>query len=174
MKTVIQLIMSCIVSLTGCSKEDIGQHNTPNIEVVRKRPLKSRLFLEGEDDVILKINGREFHKVRGATPYYVPIKDSNMIYFVTDAPMEDRICHVYDLATGKDIPIRTDFSALGDGVGETGESREVVESARDGIIKVARFYGRRKTVYTLDLGKKQITDMRVIEIGGSTNAAPSP
>jgi len=174
MRATTPLIMTGILCFTGCSKEDIGSQKAPKIEAIRRQPLASRLALEGEDEVILRTNGREFHKVRGAMPYYVPIKDSNVIYFVTDAPMEESICHVYDLATGKDIAIRTHFSELGYGVGETGESREVVESASRDFITVARFYGHRKTLYTLDLGKKQITDMRVIEIGGSTNAAPSP
>jgi hypothetical protein len=155
------LIVTCCLTLIGCSEEAISPQTQPKIEVVRKTPLTSRFVREGEDDVILKVRGRSFHKVRGVAPYYISIDELHMIYLVTDGPNLQSICHFYDLRTGKDIEIKTHVSELGYEIGQQGERREVLESASGDIVRVARFHGDRKTVYTIDLAERRITDMKV-------------
>lgn len=173
MNLTVWLIVGCsLLAVAGCSEQGTSPQKQPNIEVLKKRPLKSRLFLEGEEEVTLRINGRDFHKVRGVAPFYAKAKEINMIYFVTDGPSHKSICYLYDLTTGEAIEIKTDLTELGYEIGQLGERREVIESASTGTVKVARFHGDRKTVYSLDLVRRRISDMQILEIGGGTNTAP--
>jgi len=167
-------LLCCLLSFSGCSDKGVGSLEKPNIEVIRKRPLTSRLLLEGEEEVILKIGGREFRKIRGAAPYYVEVKDIDMIYFVTEGPDHQSVCHLYNLKTRKHIEILTDLTELGYDIGRLGERREVVESASTNFVKIARFHGDRKTVYTLDLERRRVSDAKIVDLGNSTSTNTAP
>jgi hypothetical protein len=163
-------LFCCLLSFSGCSDESVVSHERPKIEALRKRPLTSRILLEGEEEVILKIGDREFGKIRGAPPYHVEVKDTDMIYFVSEGRNHQSVCHLYNLKTRKDIEILTDLTELGYDIGRTGERREVVESASTNWVRIARFHGDRKTLYTLDLAKRQVSDAKIVNLNkGTTN-----
>jgi hypothetical protein len=145
----------------GCDSRPLDGSN--KIEHIRKRPLKGQFMLEGEDEISLRINRRIFNRVRGYAPYYLVVSNSSLIYFVTDGPSQTVTCHFYDTARNTDTEVVTDSSELGYGVCSPTERRETAELAGNDLIRITRFHGGRKTVYVLNLRKKQITDAAVLE-----------
>ena len=146
---------------SGCNPQADTAGLRPEIKVTKKSSILGKFLLEYEPDTILNIGGKSFAKVRGYPPHYLPIRELNAVYFVTEGKGHQSVCHIFNLGTRKDIPIVTDATELGYELGRTGARSEVIEGYTNNTLIVGRHYDDTKTLYWLDLNQRKITDMEI-------------
>jgi|SRR5947209_17248178 len=159
---ILVLTLSCDRRMPGDSQKQ------PEIKSREETSVLNKMAPESGPRMVLSIDGREFSKVRGNIPYYLVITQLNAIYFVTDGPGQQSVCHVFDLPSRKDTAKTTHITELGYGIGISGDRSESIEGVRNNIVAVSRLYNNKKCIYSLDLNVKKLTQMEILVLERGT------
>jgi len=119
MKTKFVTLVVGLIAMVGLQAGDATEiyRDTNVVAEIRRRPVYTG-NLHGEETVTLKVHGKNYARVRGSKPYYIPVPELNTILFVTADQKEDSTLHVFNLGTKTDHPIPLGGLGFGSNIGQ--------------------------------------------------------
>jgi hypothetical protein len=116
---------------SGENRTEIYRDTNVVAEIERKPVYLGNLH--GEETVYLKIGSKTYSRVRGSKPYYLRLKGTPLIVFVTENRSENATLHLLNTETKSEILVGIDDFNFGSYIGFEAYGKKLGDSFTDAV-----------------------------------------